>query len=89
MTPEHVREYTVPEARALLKEMGFEVVKQRGIWFEFPRPFAVEKFISAYSPVRSLFAALFPRWSTYPMFVCRPRHGTAHSGGRVDPPSAA
>jgi SAM-dependent methyltransferase len=71
MTPEHVREYTAPEAKALLKEMGFEVVSHRGIWFDFPRPYFVERFISPYSFSRSLLAALFPRRATYLLFVCR------------------
>jgi SAM-dependent methyltransferase len=73
MTTEHVREYTVSEAKALLEEMGFEIMKQRGVWFEFPRPYFVEKFVSPYSRVRLSLAAIFPRWATYLMFVCRPR----------------
>ncbi|MGD0271547.1 MAG: class I SAM-dependent methyltransferase [Candidatus Sulfotelmatobacter sp.] len=73
MTPEHVREYTAPETKALLHAMGFDVLKHRGIWFEFPRPFAVEKIISPYSLIRSLLATLFPRWATYLLFVCRAR----------------
>jgi SAM-dependent methyltransferase len=73
MTTEHVREYTAAEAKLLLEEMGFEFVTYRGIWFEFPRPYAVEKFISPYSRLRLLLAALFPRWATYLMFVCH--HG--------------
>jgi len=73
MTPEHVREYTVPDARSLLEEMGFRIVKQRGVWFEFPRPYLVEKFISPYSRLRLMLAAIFPRWATYLMFVCRPK----------------
>jgi SAM-dependent methyltransferase len=71
MTPEHVREYTVPEAEALLKEMGFKIVKHRGIWFDFPRPFLVERIISPYSSIRSLLASLFPQRASYLMFVCR------------------
>ncbi len=73
MTSEHVREYTTSEARTLLEQTGFEIVKQRGIWFEFPRPYFVEKFVSPYSKLRSMLAALFPHRATYLMFVCRPR----------------
>jgi SAM-dependent methyltransferase len=74
MTSEHVREYTAPEATTLLEQTGLEIVKHRGIWFDFPRPYLVEKFVPPYSNIRSLLAALFPRWATYLMFVCRPRH---------------
>ena len=71
MTSEHVREYTAPEARSLLREMGFQVVKQRGIWFDFPRPYFIEKLISPYSRLRQLFAMMFPELATYLLFVCR------------------
>ncbi len=82
MTPEHVREYTTPKAKALLSEMGFDVLKHRGVWFDFPRPFTVERIISPYSFIRSLLAALFPRWATYLLFVCRARgQESAHASG--------
>lgn len=71
MTREHVREYTVANARRLLTDLGFSIAGWRGIWFDFPRPYRVEKYISPYSRARSVLAALFPRWATYLLFVCK------------------
>lgn len=71
MTPDHKREYTVTGAQRLLADLGLSVVRWRGIWFDFPRPYWVEKYISPYSKLRSALAALFPRWATFFLFVCR------------------
>ena len=71
MTPDHKREYTVAGARRLLEEIGLVVVRWRGIWFDFPRPYWVEKYISPYSKLRSMLATLFPQSATFHLFVCR------------------
>ncbi|SRR5712691_1079844 len=77
MTRDHVREYTFDTASHLLSEAGLSIARWRGVWFDFPRPYQVEKFISPYSRWRTVLAALFPRWATYFFFVCRFRSSQA------------
>lgn len=71
MSRDHLREYNFTDARNLLTELRCSIVYWQGIWFEFPRPYLVEKYISAYSKLRSLLAVLFPQWATYLLFVCK------------------
>ncbi len=71
MTPDHAREYTLDGVSRLLTELGFSIVRWRGVWFDFPRSYGVEKYVSPYSKLRSALASLFPRWATYFLFVCK------------------
>ena len=71
MATDHRREYTFTGARRLLEELGLSIVNWQGVWFDFPRPYQVEKYISPYSKLRFVLAALFPRWATYFLLVCK------------------
>jgi 2-polyprenyl-3-methyl-5-hydroxy-6-metoxy-1,4-benzoquinol methylase len=70
MTGDHMREYTFASASRLLTKVGLSIVRWRGVWFDFPRPYQVEKFISPYSKARTILASLFPHRATYFLFVC-------------------
>ncbi len=71
MAADHLREYTAEGVRRVLAELGFTSVRWRGVWFDFPRPYWVEKYVSPYSKLRSAMAALFPHWATYFLFSGR------------------
>jgi SAM-dependent methyltransferase len=71
MTGDHVREYTFVSASQLLTEVGLTIARWRGVWFDFPRPYQVEKFISPYSKSRTILASLLPHRATYFLLVCR------------------
>src|SRR6266581_2312518 len=70
MSMDHLREYGYDDICELLGETSFVVRRWRGVWFDFPRPYEVERLISPYSRIRTCLAALAPRSATYLLLTC-------------------
>ena len=71
MAPGHLREYTVASAHQLLRASGLRPIDWRGVYFSFPRPYAMERFVSPYSRMHRVFSSIFPSGATYLLFTSR------------------
>lgn len=69
--PDHLREYTLRDAKSALRRAGFHVIHTEGIHFGFPKPQWVRRVLSEYSPIRRLLARLFPQWASSHLLIAR------------------
>jgi SAM-dependent methyltransferase len=70
MDPDHDREYTLESARAALRDVGLEIVEERGAVLYGPFEKWVQKVVPADSKLRTRVVSAWPTVASHLMFLC-------------------